>query len=504
MKKVAAILLFIMVCILSFECDANPKTPSKKQLKQWHKVLMTDSTGNTEETTRLCRELICKGKFEDSLVICAREKLSSIYLYTDVAGNEALNGVYEQLVYFEKLLKIQPENIRAQKVLKILSEKYRQMLQSENSKMIPEGIYISNVNIEGRPLLAIEFTSTQSGEIHARLLRSCDLAKMINPTMASWLTLFEYEPKYDLIEIPKPVQVNSADSSLWVLTWGNDELRKGDAEMAKTIASSSMNFKAEMAKSMATSKMGSGGYAAASLSTTLIGAFLDVTAIKVASSKAISQALSICFESGKNDEILSHISYRRVTMSIPNSEPNIKDFNQSIRLYRIFPHYDSFFYVYDDFMWSRGSSAANSSQTPYDYYRANYFGHKKYLPFLIKNNGKIPWNRSAAVSHSGINKTAYSSIVIARYFKIIDELNIRKYLPRLRDMSVEWDNDGNVLMYKFNKKKNGYEGLVCRRNSDNTIVFSLYDKGQHIDDMTVSADGVPSKLAFSISPPNKK
>jgi hypothetical protein len=83
------------------------KEPSKKQRQLWEQINKAAKEGDEVSTISLCRSLICKSQLNDSLALRCRYFLANYYLQQD-DYDRAINGLWEQYVFFKKYSEAYP------------------------------------------------------------------------------------------------------------------------------------------------------------------------------------------------------------------------------------------------------------------------------------------------------------------------------------------------------------------------------------------------------------
>lgn len=104
--------LILLLSTISTLAQKKGDEPSKEQIQLWQQIYEAAENENEELTLSLCRTLICKSKLDDSLALRCRHFLSSYYLQEN-DYEKAINGLWEQYVFFKKYSESYPLNEEA-------------------------------------------------------------------------------------------------------------------------------------------------------------------------------------------------------------------------------------------------------------------------------------------------------------------------------------------------------------------------------------------------------
>lgn len=398
--------------------------------------------------TQACRQLICSTTFTDSLAYNARTLLAEIYMkrINRMDINTALQGSYEQMVYFKKYSEVFPGHNSSRKMYERLNEYYFGLVAEDMQNIYPFGVYFSDV-FDGffNPILIGEFSKDNNQQLQFTLLPSC----RISSEAKAYGSLFKQSTNEFANTIL--VEIDGLDNS-YMVAYNAEKLRRGNTRIAQIAATNASTVRTTTSSYDA---IGQTSFSDKMASGILSGAF-DSWAKSLAANKTTSTAAVIKFETDKSDSIGAYVCFYK-NVQRDGEPPEIIEYEQTFKLHKMYPHYEMLFFNIDDgcSTFSRGSVRAIT----FDEWDSRFLIDDHYATYSVLNADFAKDKTTKFLKSRDI--VSIANFLLNRVFTNLDELNI---LPKGHGQ-IEWYSYSSTLTdRKFSNEFQGFNDEYSKLN----------------------------------------
>ena len=461
------------------------KEPSKKQLQLWEQINEAAKEGDEVSTILLCRSLICKSQLNDSLALRCRYFLANYYLQQE-DYDSAINGLWEQYVFFKKYSETYPFDKRAEEKKESLKKRYEELIDIDKSKSYWEGIYFSDLQKNFLPILTLDIHIDSDNRPTLQILPCCEIAnisKAYNKRSGKSKNNFG-ESTYLLQDTTKHT---------FLAFWGDEQYRNAQTELAKSFINESANLKIKTAQIVASTPQANlSDQLLVSFTSGLVSLGLEAIANSLSQIKIQAQGMTLIFEDRLTEELNVHLIYDAEVYKTGEYDIKKVHFEQDFKMYKIRPHYNINFLNPKNYSFLCSYGIVNVIKP--NELHSNLFD-KQYHPISIEN-ANIKENKSKSIhkmlkidpvtanrfplTEYRANHFSYLNFYKNYIFNQIDSIDFLKPLPKIVDMSINIaDNNTITIYYKNKKKKEPYVGFSATKDANGDIgYFRLNEFGE--------------------------
>lgn len=427
--------------------DTQRKLKPKELHGAWNNIKQSVKERQTvEQIIQSCRQLICSTSFTDTLAYNARTLLSEIYAsrMQNMNVDDALNGMYEQLVYFNSYSNAFPDNLQARQTRDKIEKRYFDLVKEDMSGSYPSGVYVSDAfSSWDEPLLLCQFGTESGGELLFSILPSCGISETAN----AYGGILNF--KKNEFASKTLVEIDAADSC-YLCLYNAGKLRQGKTDIAQGISQTAGNIRAGQAGQ-------SSDFATNMMSGMLSGVF-DSWAKSLAANKITTSAAAIKFEPGRRDSIKATVWFYK-SVQKDNSAPEVTEIQRSFYLHKMYPHYNMMFKSLNGCgTYCRGAITPENFMQ----YKANFLFDKHYAAYSVLNADFIKNKAPRATSYENVAKTSpLACLLLNKVFSGVEQSGI---LPCPLNKFTWCSYNSAVNKQKFTDtillgKKNKYKDL---------------------------------------------
>lgn len=469
--------LILLLSTISTLAQKKGDGPSKEQIQLWQQIYEAAENENEELTLSLCRTLICKSKLDDSLALRCRHFLSSYYLQEN-DYEKAINGLWEQYVFFKKYSESYPLNEEAIKTKQLLKKRYDELIKSDQSKPYLEGIYFSELQERNLPLLTLDISIGPDNRPTIQILPTCEMANISKAYKKSGKSKNTFGEKTYLNQ--------DSASQVLVAFWGDQKYRKAQTELAKVFINEAANLKIGTAKTISSApNISLSDHLLVNLTTGLISLGFEAIANSLSQIKIQAQGLTLSFENSSTDFFNAHLIYDAEVYKTGENEIKKIHLKQDFKMYKMRPHYNLYFGNMNNYsvLCSYGIINDENSNA---FLKTNLLD-KQYNPISIEN-ADISKNQSISIhkmlkiakytanrfplTPSKANTFSYLNFYLNNTFLQIDSIDFLKPLPPTIDMNINIKNDNTINIFYINKrKKKPYVSFSAIKESNGDIGY---------------------------------
>ena len=454
------------------------KEPSKKQRQLWEQINEAAKEGDEMSTISLCRSLICKSQLNDSLALRCRYFLANYYLQQD-DYDRAINGLWEQYVFFKKYSEAYPFDKMAEEKKKSLKKRYEELIEIDKSKSYWEGIYFSDLQKNFLPFLTLDIRIGSDNRPTFQILPCCEIAnisKAYNKLSGKSKNRFG----------EKTYLTQDTTKQTFLAFWGDEQYRNAQTEIAKSFVDEAANLKIKTAQIIASTPQASlSDQLLANLTAGFVSLGLEAIANSLSQIKIQAQGMTLIFDDSSTEELNVHLIYDAEVYKTGEYEIKKVHFEHDFKMYKVRPHYNINFLNPKNYSYLCSYGIINVVEP--NELHSNLFD-KQYHPISIENadikeNKSKPINKMVKLadmlpsSQYWSNYFSYLNFYKNYIFNQIDSIDFLKPLPKTFDMDISiTDNNTITIYYKNKKKKEPYVGFSATKDANGDVGYFRLNK----------------------------
>ena len=462
------------------------KEPSKKQRQLWEQINEAAKEGDEMSTISLCRSLICKSQLNDSLALRCRYFLANYYLQQD-DYDRAINGLWEQYVFFKKYSEAYPFDKMAEEKKKSLKKRYEELIEIDKSKSYWEGIYFSDLQKNFLPFLTLDIRIGSDNRPTFQILPCCEIAnisKAYNKLSGKSKNRFG----------EKTYLTQDTTKQTFLAFWGDEQYRNAQTEIAKSFVDEAANLKIKTAQIIASTPQASlSDQLLANLTAGFVSLGLEAIANSLSQIKIQAQGMTLIFDDSSTEELNVHLIYDAEVYKTGEYEIKKVHFEHDFKMYKVRPHYNIYFANRKNYSVLCSYGIINDKNSN-EFMNSNLLD-KQYHPISIEN-ADIKENKTKSIhkmlkihpltanrfpsTEYRANYFSYLNFYKNYIFNQIDSIDFLKPLPKIVDMSINIADNNTITIYYNDKgEKEPYVRFSATKDANGDIgYFRLNEFGE--------------------------